>query len=924
MDDNIVERVKQANPIEDVIGQEHTLGGRGRYRRAKAHDSLVVDTRLQLYNWNSQSEAGDVISWVEARQGCDFKTAIEWLCRRAGIQEPDWGKQDAATRIAARKREDAWEIAARLMSTWLWEDGQALNYARSRGWSDETIRAARLGYSGNRDQATDRRKAMNAELHLHGVDIHGPDAVAICGYKGDVAAWASQRGITPDPDWVAKGYVPGLIGRDMLVYPHVTMGRVRYFSGRGVHEKHHYNLPVDLAGPRQIYVNRAWSPKEETCVIVEGQADAVTLDEWQVPALALVGVSAHEGIEKLLDHHDVLYVGLDADTAGEKARQKLGALLGPMTRLVQWPRAEESDKDANDWLKRMQADQADPDKQREMVKRVLNASRTYAEHLAQRAGDLKGAERDAAIKAALDVIAQMDDEQFAMYNRQLAKAMGYGVPQLREALKQRKRATEDQAHLRYVETLGGPIHGYLIEYLYDPKEDKASLAWRTPEGTILQGDYVDIEGDRYIPANPNRMIQDGGVLFPSELGPRKSTRELVAYVELFVNQHYLVGDKKLSRMIAYYVMLTWVYDAFNALPYLRAMGEAGAGKSELMRRVGFVCYRMMAASGANSAASFFRTVEKYRGTVFIDEADLHDGGDMTNDLVKFLNLGAMKGNPIWRLAETTNTDGEKDFETITYTTFCPKLIAMRRDFKDDAVGTRSITLKLMPREPIELVQAGVKFHINEEFRQKALHLRNMLLRWRLEKWQPEIEIDEEDIDLEISSRLNQVTLPLLAIAKDDAELKADIRRYLREYNSEMILSRSMTIEARIVEAMWKIYTEAPLRLVAMGVEPDGREYIYTGRIAKTANQIIDEMNKTDGEEDDEDDEDKPIRKKRTELSPHRTGKIIREVLQIKSGVKKTAGVPVYWDEIKMIALAKRYGVSIPADYEEKTNGKCLS
>jgi len=39
-----IERVKAANPIEDVIGVEYPLRGTGRYLRAEAHDSMVVDT----------------------------------------------------------------------------------------------------------------------------------------------------------------------------------------------------------------------------------------------------------------------------------------------------------------------------------------------------------------------------------------------------------------------------------------------------------------------------------------------------------------------------------------------------------------------------------------------------------------------------------------------------------------------------------------------------------------------------------------------------------------------------------------------------------------------------------------------------------------------------------------------------------------
>ena len=399
-------------------------------------------------------------------------------------------------------------------------------------------------------------------------------------------------------------------------------------------------------------------------------------------------------------------------------------------------------------------------------------------------------------------------------------------------------------------------------------------------------------------------------MFSSDLGTLKSTRELVAFVELFIRQSYLLEYRNMAKVMAYYVMLTWVYDSFNALPYLRAMGEPGAGKSELMKRVGFVCYRMMTASGASSASSFFRATEKYQGTVFIDEADLHEGGDMTNDLVKFLNLGAMKGNPIWRTVEVMKPDGSRVFEPDTFRTFCPKLIAMRKEFKDDAVATRCITVKLQPREAFELKAAGVRLHIDEEFRRKALALRNLLLRWRMETWQPEILINEDDIDMEISSRLNQVTIALLAIAKDDPELKAEIRRFLREYYAELTLSKSMTIAARVVEAIWKIYKYPDLRLLMLHKDEAGLEYMMVGDVKKIANEIMDEMNSSgDDEEADEDKKDKR-RKKGDELTARGVGSIVRNELQLKVGRRRMSGFPVIWDEIRMTGLAKRYGLDV--------------
>ena len=83
-----VDAVKESNAIENVIEQTFALKGRGRYLRAEAHDSLVVDVFNQCYFWNSQDEQGDVITWVQKRQRMDFKGAVIWLCQRGGLPEP--------------------------------------------------------------------------------------------------------------------------------------------------------------------------------------------------------------------------------------------------------------------------------------------------------------------------------------------------------------------------------------------------------------------------------------------------------------------------------------------------------------------------------------------------------------------------------------------------------------------------------------------------------------------------------------------------------------------------------------------------------------------------------------------------------------------------------------------------------------------
>lgn len=341
------------------------------------------------------------------------------------------------------------------------------------------------------------------------------------------------------------------------------------------------------------------------------------------------------------------------------------------------------------------------------------------------------------------------------------------------------------------------------------------------------------------------------------------------------------------------------------------MGDAGSGKSEFLYRVGLACYRMMMASGTDSLSSLFRSVSRYRGTVIIDEADMQVS-DTENEMIKFYNQGAFKGRPIMRTREVIGPDGEKTWEAVAFTVFCPKLIGVRKDFRDDAVGTRSLTLKLVAREPAELIAAKVPLVVDREMLARGQALRNLLVRYRLENWQPEILINPEWYDQTISARLNQVAGPLLAIAREDPDQQEEIRQVLRQYYAETILNRSMTKGARVLEAMWKIWNYPDLHKEHVKMDEDGKHMIRNADITRITNELMDEMNETGSEKADEGDGPAWKNNKR-ELTPHSIGRIIREELQLRMSSRKRDGFWVYWNEPRMVGLSFKYGI-IPADF----------
>lgn len=145
--------------------------------------------------------------------------------------------------------------------------------------------------------------------------------------------------------------VPGLVGRARLVYPHLVAGKVRYFSARNILGSENqdgriiksWNVPVALGGKRQVYFNQAYGRRADEVVLVEGQADAITLGQWEVAGVALAGTSWEDHGEllgSLRERHKTIYVCLDNDEAGEAALEgrdgewPVEKLLGPMCRVI--------------------------------------------------------------------------------------------------------------------------------------------------------------------------------------------------------------------------------------------------------------------------------------------------------------------------------------------------------------------------------------------------------------------------------------------------------------------------------------------------------------------------------------------------------------------------------------------------------------
>ena len=264
--------------------------------------------------------------------------------------------------------------------------------------------------------------------------------------------------------------------------------------------------------------------------------------------------------------------------------------------------------------------------------------------------------------------------------------------------------------------------GRLIEALFDAKSSSTQLAQRDAAGQVTITPFVDLpSGERLAPYSAkNNLIASRCVLLSSDVQSGWTKAELLAQVQAYIHR-YVDLPAPYEAIAAHFVLLTWVYDAFRELPYLRFRGDYGSGKTRALQVIGSVCYKPFFASGASTVSPIFHVLDAFQGTLVLDEADFRFS-DATAELTKILNNGNAQGLPVLR----TMTNRHRELNPRAFRVFGPKLLAMRQGFADRALESRFLTVEMGGRS----LRADVPIHSPASLDVEATALRNHLLAFR--------------------------------------------------------------------------------------------------------------------------------------------------------------------------------------------------
>jgi putative DNA primase/helicase len=183
----------------------------------------------------------------------------------------------------------------------------------------------------------------------------------------------------------------------------------------------------------------------------------------------------------------------------------------------------------------------------------------------------------------------------------------------------------------------------------------------------------------------------------------------ISYIRRFVGL-----STENATAVALWIINAFCFNNFDHSPRLFITSpEKRCGKTTLLRIVQALVPRPLGASNI-TAAAMFRTIEKYRPTLLIDEADtfLRDNEELRG----IINSGHERAGSVIRLV------GD-DHEPRAFSTFCPTAIAAIGS-AHGTIEDRSFIVALRRRLPTEPIEKR-----NRKTAAQAYELKRKMLRW---------------------------------------------------------------------------------------------------------------------------------------------------------------------------------------------------
>jgi len=323
---DFIERVRNANPIETVIGERVQLKKAGKNWKGlcpfhnEKTPSFSVSSDKGFFKCFGCGKGGNVFSFLMEYEGVSFPEAVEELANKAGLPVENLGGGTAGVQFAAQRRQKKDRLFSLCKFAEIFfikslhsnSGVKAKEYIKSRGITEDVERAFRLGYAPDSwdslCNAALKKGYSNDELVLVGLAVKNNEGTSVYDRF-----------------------------RNRLIFPVWDLsGNVIAFGGRALGD----DTPKYLNSPATplyvkskvlypIFHTKRAIQKKGTAVLCEGYMDAITLSQFRFTyVVASCGTALTSEQARLLKRFtEKVVVAYDGDSAGQDATIKSISVL---------------------------------------------------------------------------------------------------------------------------------------------------------------------------------------------------------------------------------------------------------------------------------------------------------------------------------------------------------------------------------------------------------------------------------------------------------------------------------------------------------------------------------------------------------------------------------------------------------------------
>jgi hypothetical protein len=450
-----------------------------------------------------------------------------------------------------------------------------------------------------------------------------------------------------------------------------------------------------------------------------------------------------------------------------------------------------------------------------------------------------------------------------------------------------KRSLEDAVNLAVEAAADGqdlerelPVPGFVLadgtvgEMVIGGDAERAFVV--AVNGSVRKAPSYQANGVTYMPTKDPLAGQV--VHFAATASPYDSQLSLFNQTRAFIHR-YVELPADFEDMATLYVLVTWVYEFAPSIPYLRVIGDWGSGKTRFLQVVGSVCFRPIFASGATTPSPIFRILDKFQGTLVLDEADFKDSSAWV-EMVKILNNGYRPGFPVLRAEKE---DGK--WYPHGYQVFGPKLIATRSQFRDEALESRCLTTEMMP-----LTRQEIPRVLPPSFEEEVNHLRSQLLTFRLANLLKlkGRTFGNELLEPDLQPRLQEILIPLKVMLNGDASMVHSLATFIHRLQERLFVRRRESAAGRVLAAIIELHQEG--------------EELSAKSIAERVSELDDEA---------------------PELTVQKVGRLTARLGFDKRKDPSSRRALIRWDEERVARLISVYGLNNLATLSQQKTFECF-